>query len=299
MIDTKLYSLLAVYENKSFVKASEKLSITQPAVSQHISALENELGIKIFERTRGGITTTKDGEKVIRCVKKMIGLENVLKQELNDEVTSIDHFTIGITHTAESNQVAEAIARFATSNTKVSIKMVTESVDKLYDMLKTYEIDIAVIEGKTNRNRIKYLNLDTDTLVLAVSPNHKFAKKDEILLSEIKKEPLILRLPNSSTRNLFVAHLESKGMSIKDFNVILEVDNVATIKDLIRRDIGISVLPKSALLDELKKGKIIALNVKGLEMNREINIAYLDDFTHINMLNDIVKTYHEVLKTYK
>ena len=115
----------------------------------------------------------------------------------------------------------------------------------------------------------------------------------------MKKEKMILLLPNSGTRNLFVSHLESNGMSIDDFNVILEVDNIATIKDLIRREFGVSILPKSACLDELKKGKIVTLPVENLSMVREINIAYREDFTQFEMLRDIVKSYNETLKLYK
>lgn len=166
-------------------------------------------------------------------------------------------------------------------------------------MLKTYEIDLAIVEGRSRDPGIRYLLMDTDYLVLAVSPDHPFAKKSMVTLSELKKERMILRLPNSGTRNLFVAHLESNNMSINDFNIILEVDNIATIKDLIRRDFGVSILAKSVCLDELKKGKIVTLPVENLSMMREINIAYPADFTQFDLLRDIVKSYNETLKLYK
>ena len=110
---------------------------------------------------------------------------------------------------------------------------------------------------------------------------------------------MILRLPNSGTRNLFVAHLESNNMNISDFDVILEVDNIATIKDLIRRDFGVSILARSACLDELKKGKIVTLPVENLSMMREINIAYRSDFRQFELLRDLVESYNETLKLYK
>ena len=166
-------------------------------------------------------------------------------------------------------------------------------------MLKTYEIDIAIVEGRKPDPGIRYLLMDTDYLVLAVSPDHPFAKKSMVTLNELKKEKMILRLPNSGTRNLFVAHLESNNMSINDFNVILEVDNIATIKDLIRRDFGVSILARSVCLDELKKGKIVTLPVKNLSMMREINIAYPADFTQFELLRDLVKSYNDTLKLYK
>jgi DNA-binding transcriptional LysR family regulator len=134
--------------------------------------------------------------------------------------------------------------------------------------------------------------------VFVVSNNSPLAKKSMVTLNEIKAQPLILRRPSSGTRNLFIAHLESNNMSLNDFNVILEVDNIATIKDLIRRDIGVSILAKSACLDELKKGKITVLPIENLSMIREINILYHDDFKHIDILQSILKEYNKVVKLY-
>ena len=95
----------------------------------------------------------------------------------------------------------------------------------------------------------------------------------------------------SATRTLFESALESNGESIQSFDVTLEVDNIATIKDLIRKDLGVSILPRSACLDELRKGKIAALPVENLSMVRETRIVYNKDFTHTDMLNEIIKTY--------
>ena len=110
---------------------------------------------------------------------------------------------------------------------------------------------------------------------------------------------MILRLPNSGTRNLFVAHLESNNMNINDFNLILEVDNVATIKDLVRQNFGVSVLAQSVCLDEIKKGKIVALPVENLSMIRDMNIAYPSDFTKFDLLQEIVNSYHETMSLYR
>ena len=83
-------------------------------------------------------------------------------------------------------------------------------------------------------------------------------------------------------------------MSMDEFNVILEIDNIATIKDLIRRGFGVSVLAKSACMDELKKKKIAALNIENFSMMREINIVYADDFAHPETLNAILSAYRAV-----
>lgn len=101
-----------------------------------------------------------------------------------------------------------------------------------------------------------------------------------------------MRLPNSNTRKLFSASLETQGLSVDDFNVAMEIDSIASIKDLIRRGFGVSILARSACMDEIKKEKLAALSVENLSMIQEINIVYLKDYEHADLLNGIVKQYN-------
>lgn len=298
MIDPKVNTLIQVYENKSFSKAAQKLGLTQPAVSQHIRALENEYNARIFVRKNGEFIVTNEGKMIVQTARKMIGLDKLLMQELKDREGSVEHLSIGVTHTMESNPIAEALAKFCSENEGVAIKILTDNIKKLYKKLKAYELDMIFVEGRSQEEDMNCFMLDTDYLVLAVSPNHPLANREFVTLNELRKERLILRLPGSGTQNLFVAHLESNNMSIKEFNIILELDNVATIKDLIRRDFGVSILPKSVCLDELKKGKIMVLPVENLSMIREMNIVYRKDSNYSEILRGIVKSYNETLKHY-
>ena len=299
MLDIKVYSLLGVCETGSFIEASRKLNISQPAVSQHIKALETELGVKIFEREKNRVSLTKQGEEIVKTAKKMAAIYSNLKDGLKNGLLPGGSLFIGVTHTAESNPIAEALAKYCSANPGVTVKMITDSISNLYTKLKMFEVDLAIVEGQIRDPNIRYTVLDTDYLVLAVSPDHPMAKRSMITLSELKRERMILRLPDSGTRNLFIAHLESNNMSISDFNIILEIDNIATIKDLIRRDFGVSILARSACLDELKKGKIVILPVENLSMVRDINIAYHAEFDKFDLLRDIVKSYNETMKLYK
>ncbi len=299
MIDAKTYTLLKVIECGNFVAASKELHITQPAVSQHIKALEKELNIRIFKRSNGTLTITKQGEKVVLYAKKMVGLYDSLVENLNSQKATATQLTIGVTHTAESSPIAESLAKYCSVNPNINIKILTDTINNLYRKLKTYEIDVAIVEGRIPDSEIRYMMLDTDCLLLILPPDHKLSKKGIVTLNELKKENIILRLPNSSTRNLLEAHLESNNLSINDFNVILEVDNVATIKDLVKKSFGVSILAKSTCLNELKKDKLVCLPIENLSMMREINIAYNADFTQFDILKDIVKTYNETLKLYK
>ena len=297
MLDPKLYSLLTVEATGNFTRAAEQLSLTQPAVSQHVRALEQELGVRIFDRVNNAVKLTHEGEIVVKYAKRMMALQENMKGELTNEKLQIASLTVGITHTAESNAIAEALARYVQRHENVTVKVITGAADKLCGMLKNYEIDLAIIDGKKPDPSLNYLMLDTDNLVLITSPNHRLAKKNSATIADLKKERLILRLPTSTTRKLFVSALECSGMSLNEFNVVLEMDSVATIKDLIRRDFGVSVLARSACMDEISKRKIVALPIETIPMMMETNLVYASDFDHPGLLKEIMRCYNETQRT--
>ncbi len=294
MVDPKLYSLIAVAETGSFTRAAEQLSLTQPAVSQHIRLLEEEMGARIFERAHNELHLTREGKLILRYARRVSALRHNLERDLKEEKERITSLTVGITHTAESSAIAEALASYATTQDGLTVKVVTDSVKNLRSMLKNYELDFIIAEGRISGSSLSHLMLDTDCLMLIVAPDHPLAKQGVVTIDQIKKENLILRSAGSNTRNLFRAQLESRNMSINDFNVVLEIDNIATIKDLIRRGFGVSVLARSACMDELSKKKIAALPIENFSMMREINIVYANDFEHPEILPSIIDAYRAV-----
>ena len=289
MLDPKLDTLLLVAEKRNFTRAAQALSLTQPAVSHHISQLEQELGVRLFVRGNGDLMLTPEGETVLRYVRRMKALEKKMAEELQEAGRRLTRLRIGITHTAESSIVAEVLARYTNENPGISITIVTDNINNLYDMLENFELDLAVVEGRSTRPELSALMLDTDYLVCVLANTHPLSHSSMITLDEIRQEKLILRLPNSETRVRFESALAAIGESIADFQVILEVDNVATIKDLIRKNLGISILARSACMDELRKGKLTALPIENLSMTRETNLVYHRDFAHKETLQDILE----------
>ncbi len=292
-MDSKMETLLKVYETRNFTRAAQQLSLTQPAVSQHIKQLEHDLDATLFVRGEKGLKPTPEGEIVVKYARRIQTLYQNMAQSLEDEKRHATRLSVGITHSSESGIIAEVLAAYTTGTPGSHITILSDTINNLYYKLKTYVLDIAIIEGRISDPNFNSVMLDTDTLILAVSRDNPLAKKQIVTLEELKKQRLILRLPNSATRNLFASHLESNNVNLDEFNVILEVDNVATIKDLVRRNFGVSILPYSTFASEMRKGKMAGLSIENLSMTREINMIYHKDFEHINVLQDITRIYRE------
>lgn len=293
MLSTKLQTVLAVAEYKNFTRAAEELNMTQPAVSHHIKQLEQEVDAPLFVRNKAGLKLTPQGEIVVNYARRMKALHERMFAELQNAERHLSLLRIGITHTSESNLTAAALARYSNQKGKLKIILFTDTINNLYDMLENYELDLAIVDGAYGDPRFSSMLLDTDYLTCVMSVDNPLARKGAVTLAELRRQKMILRTPASATRTLFESALESNGESIQSFDVTLEVDNIATIKDLIRRDFGVSVLAKSACMDELKKKKIAVLPIENLSMMREINIVYSQDFEHFETLRDIVRSYNE------
>ncbi len=296
MLDVKLETLITVSECKNFTKAAEILSLTQPAVSNHISQLERECNARLFIRGKRDLKLTPEGEIAVAYGRRLKALHEKMLVKIEDNKKHLSRFKIGITHTAENNTIVEVLAKYVNTYSNISITIVTDTINNLYDMLENYELDVAIVEGKRMSDKLNYFMLDTDYLVCVLNNDNPLAKHSMVTVNDLKKQHMILRLPASQTRQLFEATLVSINESIENFMVSLEVDNVSTIKELIRKDLGVSILPKSTCVKDEKKGKLSIRPIENLSMMREMNIAYNKDFTHLEILKEIVDLYQNAIK---
>ena len=283
----------------SFSDASRQLYISQSAVSQSIKVLEKKLNQQLFIRSTKRVQLTPEGEIVVQYAQRMAALYNRLQKELSDTEKQPVKLCVGLTHTAESNLTTEVLAKCSSEKSGFTIMIVTDTINNLYTMLENYELDLAIVEGNASHPSMNSLVLNTDFLVCVMSADNPLSRNALVTLEELKRERMILRLPTSATRELFDSSLRSMKDSPDNYNIILEVDNIATIKDLVRKNLGVSVLPQSACLKELRKGSLTALPIENLSMVRETRLVYNRDFRRKDILRTITRVYRETARAYQ
>lgn len=294
LIDFKILSFLKIVETGSFTKTANALGLTQPAVSQHIRQLEEELGVKLFVRSNNEFHLTSDGELVVEYARRLVAIEKSLKQSLADEKSKVTSVTVGLTHTVESSAIVEALAGYAKEVGGLTIKVVTDSIQNLYQKLKSFEVDFIIVSDRLKEGDVKYSTLISDSLELIVSPEHPLAGRKSVTINDLKGERFILRSVSSDSRRLISKSLKKANHSIDEFDISLELDNIATIKDLIRRNFGVSILSKSACMDEINKKKLITLPIKNLDLQREIVVACNNDYEHQEIISGIIDYLHSI-----
>lgn len=187
---------------------------------------------------------------------------------MRKDLTVKHTLVIGVTHTLESNILAKAIAQYSAENNAFHVHLISDSAKNLYQKMKVYEIDVCIITGTISDSNFSYIPLDNDSLAVAVSNDNPISNFESISLQKLKEEKLILRSKNSDTRLLFESHLKTKFYDISDFNVILELDNVEVIKDLVRDNLGISILARKSCMRKLKKNRFKMINIENMTIER-------------------------------
>ena len=240
MFDAKIETLLEVISAGSYTRAAQRLSLTQPAVSHHMRQLEQEFGIHIFYKDKKELRLTPEGEILVKYARRALAVYRNARQAIEDSRICMSHIGVGITHTVGESCVPQVLAEYCNQTPGVHINIVTDTIKNLYDMMRSYELDVAIVDGQFPASGYTEVLLDTDYLCLVVSPIHPLARRASVAIGALQGERFIMRPKGAGTRSMFESYLSECGADIRDFNIIIEMDRVATITELVAPDLGIS-----------------------------------------------------------
>ena len=294
MIDPKVRTLIRVVEEGGYTRAANVLHLTQPAVSHHIHQLEAEYGLHIFRPDKKELIPTPEGAVLIKYARRALALERTARQAIEDSRRSLKHLTVGLTPTAGENRMPQVLALYCHEHPQVHMNIITDTLNNLSQRMELYELDLAVMECVLPGEKFNSVLFDTDYLCLITSPQHPFAHRQSIRLEELKQERMILRPAKAGTRTLFDSYLQSQGESVQSFNIMMELDNVAMIKDLVEQNLGVSIIAKSACREEERSGKLAAVPIENASMSRDIRLIYHSDFGHPEVLEELHAIYDRI-----
>lgn len=292
MIDDKLNTLLVLAKEKSYTKTAEICNITQPAVTQHIKSLEKFYNIKIFKRKGSNLIVTNEGRILIKNAKRLLAMNKNLEKEISQSINSNTKLDIGITLTAGGYFIPELLDVFKEKFPNMRFNFHTDIAENIYDRLKYYELDFAIIDGTPAEKNFESTLLAKDELIVIGPKDHPLTKKKNVTLDMLKKENFILRHEKAHTRMAFEGYLFNHLDSIENFNVILEIDNTALIKQLIIEGHGLSIMSKAICEANIKQGVIEEIKVKDFKLNRGIYLIYPNEMKN----NPVIKSIENLKK---
>jgi DNA-binding transcriptional LysR family regulator len=283
---------LAVAENASFTRASQKLYVAQSAISRKIKLLEEELGEPLFKRVNKKVYVTPAGETLLKYARRIfLDLRNATLEISEIRQLERGQLRVGAGMLACTYILPPVLEKFKTLHPRIDLEVVTAPTDALLVKLRENFIELGVFTLPIQHSDLEVIPIATEEMVVVTSPKHPvLSKKSWIKAEEIEEYPLILFPKGASTRNVLEGFFRRAQITP---HVAMEAENVATIKPLVKIDLGISIIPLRSMADELKRGELHCLRIRNHKVTRQVGLVYHKSEHLPKVLLELIRLFKE------
>lgn len=275
MLDNQLYIFMTVADKKNFSRAGEFLNMTQPAISQHIHALEEYYGVKLFERSSKKVELTQAGTILYNYARNILDQHQKAKRAVSDLVDTVTgKLTIGASLTIGEYVLPRLLATFARKYPDVEFSVWIGNTEMVHERTREGSIDIGLVEGLIEDPQLHIKTFLQDEMVLVAPVLHPLAAKSNISRDDLKECVFVIREEGSGTR-LSVEELFQKAGFRPER--IITLGSTQAIKEAVEAGMGITILSKWCVRKELLLGSLKLLRIKGLEIPRLFFLVKLKD----------------------
>lgn len=266
----------------NMTKVAKNMYISQPSISQSIHELEEEVGVKLFDRIGKKLFLTTEGEVFLNYTRRILNLYDEGIKTLNDySHNSKGKIKIGASTTIGIYILPDIIKSFSEKFPDIEISIIIENTTHIKSLILQNEVDFAYIEGEMKCEEINKEKIWEDELVFICGNNHKWNNINTIKSEELSTEKLIMREHGSGSREIVENYLKSKQI---DYNIFLELGNTEAIKRTVEANLGISCISEKCIEEKINCGDLNAFKLEERKITRDlVMITHKDKFISNNM----------------
>jgi aminoethylphosphonate catabolism LysR family transcriptional regulator len=251
----------AVAVHGGFSRAAAFLSLTQPAVSDHVRKLEEAYGVQLFDRGSRAVTLTEMGRMLFAITERQFEAEAEALDLLSRAKTlDVGQLTIGADAAVH---ILPLIARFRVRHPRLAVRLVTGNSATLLRQLEDFSIDIAVTAERPQAEALLARRLRSDRLVALVQRKSRLAHTRGFDFEQLTKLPVILREEGSMTRKLLVDEARKRGLRLGD---TIEIESREAAREAAAQGVGIAIMSEGELVPD---GRLSALPIEDWDTRME------------------------------
>ncbi len=271
----RLVVFRAVARHLSFRKAAEELYLTQPAVSQQIKALEDELGTQLFDRSGSEVRLSPAGKTLLKYAQRSSQLLVRAEHELASlHGGNAGPLTLGASTTIAQYVLPGLLSEFCQQHPRVFPTLLSGNTEHIVAAVEDRSLALGFIEGPPHSRDVKTDPFLQDELVLIVPAAHAWAKRASVPPSELSSAPLLMRERGSGSRQVLEQALERTGVKRRLLHVAMELDSTEAIKSAVEAGFGVGFVSRWAIAKDLRLGRTFKIvDVAGLRVRRDFLIA--------------------------
>jgi DNA-binding transcriptional LysR family regulator len=274
----QLRYFVALAEELNFTRAAAREHIAQPALSQQIRRLEDEVGLALVERTTRRVALTDAGTALVARARRIVAEVDSAHDEMQRlSGVQTGRVTVGVMHTMGPVDISTALATFHARHPGVELTVREQSSEELADMLRVDELDLAFLSvtERIESHGLGLQQLVCEELVVVLPGHHRLAKRPRVHMSELSEEEFVSYREGARLRELLVSAAHDAGYEPR---VKLESNESGRIRRLVAHGLGVAILPRSDA--EAPGAEIAIAALAGPALTRDITLAWRKERRH-------------------
>ena len=274
----QLESFAAVIKCNSFTKAAEKLYISQPTISTHIRALEEELNTRLILRTTKSIEVTPEGRKLYDYAENILQLRNRMMEECTGRTQKILHLAASTVPSAYI--LPEVLPAYGEQNPDNYFVIHQSDSKSVIDGIQDGLYDIGLVGMEAQRDNLTCMAFCQDETVLIAPVNEHFLELQNRKASPVeilRQEPVILREKGSGSRKNLENFMEKWGIEEDQLNIVARINDPEAIKNLVAGGYGVSIVSKKVAWNFIREKRLLAFDLPGNAGVRNLYVVCRND----------------------
>ncbi|MDR1242877.1 MAG: LysR family transcriptional regulator [Deltaproteobacteria bacterium] len=267
----KLEAFCRVYEQKSFSKAGEVLFLSQPTISAHVQALENDIGVKLLERLGRTVLPSPAGVVLYKhSVRAFAELENA-KNEISSLMREVaGEVVLGASTIPAGFILPDLVTGFIRKYPKTSMSLIVKDSHAIIKSVLDCEVMLGVAGAIEKHPDLEFTPLVEDEIIIVCSPKLNLNRPGSgaFNIAEAASWPWIFRNEGSGTRKSFEEGFIKAGQTIRNFKIELKVDSAQAAVRYAAAGLGLTAISRLVVADMLKSGELLKVDIEGLHLPR-------------------------------
>jgi len=270
----QLEIFLAVAETGSFSRGAEATFITQSTVSQHISSLESDFGVRLLDRTGKGALLTEGGKVLFQHARQVVADIKAINQAMRrfKGVEDTD-LRIGGSNIPANYMIPELLPILIERFPKLRLTLIQGDSRDILEKLTREEIELGIVGSMFDDDEFDFAPLGRDEISLVVNHRHPWNARKSVEMAELMNEPLVLREPGSGTGKTVSEALVKAGVAPQELKVTAYLGSNESVKQAVINGLGVSFVSEISVRKELEREELAVVKVKGLKISRRFYLA--------------------------
>ena len=277
-------------ETESFTRAAQINGVTQSAVSQQISSLERQLKSLLIERSKKKFRLTREGELLYEHSRQIVSTYDSLLHRLQ-EVKDIVSGTIRVAtiYSIGLHDLPPYLKKFLKAYPTVNVHVEYQRANQVYEDVLGNVVDLGLVAYPNKDSRLEMVHLREEQMVLICHPKHLLAKGRTVRLAQLDGQRFIGFEPDIPTRKAVDKVLRDAGVTVR---VVMEFDNIETVKRAVEIEAGVSIVPDGTVAGEVAKQTLMAIPIADAHIGRPLGVIYKKN----KVLSPAMKQFIQLLK---